>query len=136
MVGAENFLTNSKTQTSAKSGTTSSALELTQHMQPETRHSCQEEIKRSSRLRPNYGRNSVKSPDEVGTFLAMTLITAVKQGTIAATFQLTGVARSASGNQARAAAPVLQSTFDVCCGFAVIPEDCASDTGEAAQIPS
>lgn len=45
-------------------------LELTQHMQPETRHSCQEEIKRSSRLRPNYGRNSVKSPDEVGTFLA------------------------------------------------------------------
>jgi hypothetical protein len=58
MVGPENFLTNRKTQTSAKSGTTSSALELTQHMQPETRHSCQEEIKRSSRL-PNYGRNSV-----------------------------------------------------------------------------
>lgn len=99
MVGPENFLTNSKTQTSAKSGTTSSALELTQHMQPETRHSCQEEVKRSSRLRPNYSRNSVKSPDEVGTFLAVTLITAVKRETIAATFQLAGVALSASGNQ-------------------------------------
>jgi hypothetical protein len=52
----------------------------------------------------------------------MMLITAVKQGTIAATFQLAGVALSASGNQARAAVPVLQSTFDVCCGFAIIPK--------------
>lgn len=59
-----------------------------------------------------------------------------KEETISATFQLAGVALSASGNQARAAAPVLQSTFDVCCGFAIIPGDCTSDTGTAAQIPS
>ena len=61
----------------------------------------------------------------------------VKRGTMAAAFQLAGVARSASGARLVLRRRCYEALSMPVVGFAIVPGDCgASDTSEAAQIRS